>query len=1048
MSFTVRPAIVRLLPFALLSGLLAGPLPAADLPMPSAPTAKEVQALRAKYDAERETSLKAKFPPVAFAKSDLLLKRADAAIKSENYRAAARYLHDARWQLPFTTPGLPAHVTRVLGESRMRHAGRVNALAYSPDGQSIASASRDGTVKVWDLGNGRELCTYRGHIHQPDDPTSATTNVLAVADVAFHPKQELAASAAGNQVHLWNPKTGKPVKTLLNLGKTDKPLKALAYSPDGKQIAVGTDDGILRVLDAESGKVTYTSPSRNSRIERVCFSPNGKLIALGDAGGQVAVYAPGVMGNALAMSVQGADVPEVYSVAFTSGSNSVFSCGRDGKIRLTAGPAPDGSSAPNTATKITEFIGHNGPVTSLAVTTDGMLLISGGVDKTVRVWNVKTSKQLRAFQGHTTGVTAVAARPDGKQIASAAEDGAVRIWDLNPSDEHRAMTDAKESLWAVAISPDGKRVAAAGADRTIRVYDPESGKVEAKLDAGAAMTSLAFFPDSNRLAAGGGDNKVKVWDLAQKRAIQEMTGFSLAVLAVAVSDDSKFVVVGSADATVRGFDASSGKELWKWASRKAACGVAIRKGNKQVAVGLANGTLAVLDVSGATPKELAQEQIHSAGVAAVAYSPDGSRLATVGGDGVLRIWNLNDSGQLTALMKFESQPSSNETGFSPLSTVAFSPDGRFVAAAGADTSVRVWDLQTRSEVRDLRGSTDWVTSVAFSPDGRFLASVSAEKDNAVRVFELPSLEASTGGHLRAVNAVAVSPNGKLIATASADETIKLWDPVSGKEVDTLIGNNTDKPWAVAFLTNADLVMGGRVANGGAGRLHYWNITASRPTRSVATGEVYTLIPSSDGSQIGVWAARNSSDGTTTNSSYERYTAKGEPIGQPYNDKGRNVRSATFSADLAWAVTGDSSGGVQIFDLGKRERIGGNMPLFEREVMDIGISADKKYIIATDDEGLVKVGELKDGKLDVVAKGKAHKDGVRAIYVAPGGKSFLTVGNGGELKLWSLTELKPESLKELRTWKLPVTINGAAFAPDGKFAVTANADGTAYVLELP
>src|SRR5205085_461812 len=164
-------------------------------------------------------------------------------------------------------------------------------------------------------------------------------------------------------------------------------------------------------------------------------------------------------------SVQGVDLGEVMGVAFTSNSDSVFTCGRDGKARLTAGPTPDGGGAPNTATKLRDYVGHAGPVTGLAVTGDGAMLITCGEDKTVRAWDVKTGKPLRSFQGHMTKVTAVAVRRDGRQVASASDDGAVRVWDLNTSDDHRAMTDSKDSLWAVAISPNGKRLAAAGADK-------------------------------------------------------------------------------------------------------------------------------------------------------------------------------------------------------------------------------------------------------------------------------------------------------------------------------------------------------------------------------------------------------------------------------------------------------------------------------------------------------------------------------------------------------------------------------------------------------
>jgi WD40 repeat protein len=1034
-------------PFRLLALLvpiaaLAVPLTGAE---PPEPTAADVKALQEKFRSERDQALKAKFPADTLAKADELVKRAEAAARDDNFRAALRHLRDARWQLPYLPPGLPEHVTRVLGESRMRHADRVNALAYSPDGRFVASASRDGTAKVWDLGNGREVSTYRGHVDQPDDPTKTATNVMGVTDLAFHPKENVIASASGNQVHLWDPATGKVMgKAVVNLGKTDKPIKSLAYSPDGKLLAVGADDGILRVVESDTGKAVYTSPSRNARIEKVAYSPNGKLIAVGDSNSQVAVYAPESK-NPIAMSAPGVDLGEVMGVAFSSDSGAVFTCGRDGKARLTAGPNPTGASAPNTATKLRDYIGHAGPVTGLAATADGKFIVTSGDDKTVRVWDAASGKQLRSFQGHMKKATAVAVRGDGRQVASASEDGAVRVWDLNTTDDHKAMSESKESLWAVAVSPNGKKLATGGADKLIRIYDPETGKLESTLDAGAAMTTLAFLPDSNRLVAAGGDKLVKVWDVAAKKVVAELPGHALAVLAVAASEDGKLVVSGSADATVRGFDPDGGKELWKWPSRKAACGVAVRKGGKYVAVGLADGTLTVLDVSGGTPKELSTQGAHTAGVACVAFSPDGTRLATVGGDGALRVWTVGDGGAIAPLVKFDGQAAPNSsTGFSPLSTVAFAPDGRFVAAAGADGVVRVWDVQLKSEVRGLRGHTDWVTALAFSPDGRFVASVAAEKDNTLRIFELPALESTggSGGHLLAVNAVAVSPNGKLVATAATDETIKVWDIATGKEVATLIGN-ADTPFAVAFLTNDSLVMGGSLQTRDTGRLHFWGTTPPKLIKSVPTGEVYTVVASADGTRIGAWATRPAVGDAIKNNSYEIYDAKGELLSS-HADKGRNVRSATFTPDLAWAVAGDDTGTVRVWDLKTKERVGGDWPLFQRSFADLGVTADKKYLVAADDEGTIKIAEIE--KRNVLVSGKAHKTGVRAVVVSPTGTTFFTISNDRELKAWSLTDLK--ELKELRTWTVPVGVNGAAYTPDGKSVVTANADGTAFVLELP
>jgi WD40 repeat protein len=1026
---------------------VAAPLAAAETP---APGADDVKALREKFKAEREQAVKAAFPAETLARADELARRADEAEQGKNYKAALRHLRDARWQLPYLPPGLPDHVRRVLGESRMRHADRVNALAYSPDGLFVASASRDFTVKVWDLGNGREIVTYRGHVDQPDDPTRSVThppgtNPLGTTDVAFHPKEPVIASCSGNQVHIWEPTTGKPIKTLVNLGKTDKPIKALAYSPDGKWLAVGADDGILRVVESDTGKAVFTSASRNTRIERVAFSPNGKLVAIGDSNSQVAVFAPEGK-DKLAMSVQGVDVGAVLGVGFTADSAGVFTCGADGKVRLTAGPAPDGSGAPNTATRLRDFTGHTGPVTGLTVTADGQFLITCGDDRTVRVWEIKTGKLLRSFQGHMTKVTAVAVRGDGRQVASGSEDGAVRVWDLNTTDDHRALTDSKESLWAVAIAPNGKRLAAAGADKKIRVYEPETGALETTLDAGAAMTSLTFLPDSNRLVAAGGDKLVKVWDVTAKKVLHEFPGHTLAVLALAASEDGKLVVSGSADMTVRGFDPDGGRELWKWATRKAACAVSVRKGGKQVAVGLADGTLAIVDVGGSVPKELSAQSAHTAGVACVAFSPDGSRLATVGGDGGLRVWAVADTGALAPLVKFDGQMIQGGTGFAPLSTVAFSPDSRFVAAAGADAVVRVWDVQTKSEVRGLRGHTDWVTSVAFGPDGRFLASVGAEKDNSVRVFPLPALDTggSTAGHTLAVNAVAVSPDGKRVATAGTDQTIKIWDLATGNGVSTLIGN-ADVPFALAFLGNDAVVMGVGLQIRDTGRLHFWNTVPPRLNRTVPTGEVYTIVPSEDGTKLGAWAARPAVGDSMKNSAYEIYTAKGDQV-LALADKGREVLAATFTPDLAWAVGGDKAGTVRVWDLAKKERIGGDWPLFSQSFVDLGVTPDKKYLVGADDQGQVKVAEI--AKRDVVASGTPHKSGVRALLVSPTGTTFLTISNDRHVAVWGLTEFKNQKLTELRSWAMPVRVNGAAYTPDGKSVVTANADGTAYVLELP
>lgn len=1021
------------------------------------PTVAELKSLKEKFDGERQEALAAKFPGQAFERADELARRALEQQTRGDLKSALRHLRDARWQLPYLPAGLPPHVVRVFGESRLRHSGRINSLAYSPDGTRLASSSADGTAKIWDLGNGREITTYRGHIDQPDDPTRPNTNRLKVSAIAFHPTKKTIASVSGNQVHLWDPETGKYIKTLFHLKTSDKPLRPIAFSPDGKHLAIGGDDGIFRIVELETGKVEFECAPRNARIESLAYSPKGDMIVVGDSNSQVAVYAP-KQTNPLLMSVLGVDLGEVRDVAFTADGSAILSCGLDPKVRLTAGPKADGTATATTATRLREFSGHSGRVNALALLPDGSQLVTGGSDYTVRVWDVTSAKQLRVFQGHQSrrpggpttdyGVTAVAVRPDGKQIASGSDDGAMRLWDLNQVDDSKTLSDATESLWNVAYSPDGKYLAAAGGDKLVRVYNADTYKLQSTLKAAQSpITSLAWFPDSKRLASAGGDQVIRVWDALDAKLISTLKGHESAILSLAISDDGKRIVSGAADRTVRGFSPEVKEPLWTWTGRTAVCAVAIQKGNKIVAAGLADGTLVLLDVSGATPRELHTQATHIAGISCIAFNSAGDRLASVGGDGALRVWTVEPGGSLAQLARFEGQAKSlSSSGASPLTGVAFSPDGRFVATVGAEMTIRLWDVETKTEARSLRGHTDWVTSVAFSPNGRYLASVGVEKDGVVRIFELPALEtSSSGGHILAVNAVAVNPDGKTVATAGTDQTIKLWNIVSGKEMGTLVGN-ADIPYSIAFMGDNKLVMGGSTPSlDGGGRLHFWQTKPAQLLKSVGTGEVDNVAASADGKKVIAWVRRPAQGDKDKHNFYEVYDDAGSLL-DTIHDKGKVVRAVTFSPDLEWTIVGDDKGNVVFWDMKGKKTIGDEWPLSPNPFVDIGITADKKYLVAADEKGELRIADI--AKRHVVATLNPHSGGIRAIAVSPTGSTFITMNNDRELKAWSFNSLKDKEPKAIRTWTLPVTVNGLAYTPDGKQLVTGNADGTAYLLQLP
>ena len=990
------------------------------------PTLESVRLLGEKYRAERDAAVKESATAESLVAMDALAAKAEAAILAANPKAAERYFREARWQLPARPLGLPPHVERVIGYVRLRHADRVNAISYNADGTQLASASRDGTVRIWDLGNGRELLAYRDHVEvvSPDVKVNDSA-IFRVAAVAFAPKSTLIASTGGNEIHLWDSTTGKLVKKYAGHTLT---IKGLAFAPDGKTFATGSDDKTVRVWSVETGKETIAFPLHTSRVESVAFSPNGKLIAATDGDGFLSIYRlDATTDKKPVLKVQASEPTGqgINAVAFTPDGTKIVTGGNDAVPRLTTSTDPLGVMIPGSGVAIMKFPGHSGRVNSVAINPDGTLFATAGSDKTIRIWDAKNGKALRAIQGHLDEIATLAIRPDGKQIASGSTDGTIRLWDLSATDEHRAATDTKDSLWTAAFSPDGSRYATGGADKTLRIYNTVTGLLEHSLTGHSGAITTVVFPSSDRIASASGDKLIKIWDAKDGHITRTLTGHTSAVLALGVVDGGR-LVSGSADKTVKMWDANAEKPVWSWASKSAVSAVAARPGGKQIFVGSADGWLAVIDTSSGEPKAISGMSAHNAGVAAIAVSTDGSRIATVGGDGHWKLWAIAETGILTSTGKEDI--SKKTTTLPALSTVAFRLDGKQIAFGGADGIVHIADTGTGVVTRGLRGHTDWITAISFAANGEQLLSVGVDK--VVRVFELGKASANSSGHAMAIRAIAVSRDGSRIATGSDDRTVKIWNPITGKEIATLTGS-TSNTNSVAFIGTDRVAAGGEDS-----RLRIWSIDPVKDLRSSNYGKIYNIIASSDGSKLGIWS-RSGADLDAFDLLALEGTVNPEAIQET---KPKEATSATFSSDVSLAITGMENGSIRIWDMAKRARVGADWPLFVKRVADLGLTADKKTLVAVDEEGLVKVATLADRA--VVQSTKSVSGGVNGLVVAPNGEAFAVIGTDGTIKAYDMTA------KELRSWTLPSPTNAAAFSPDAKRLYAANADGTIAVLALP
>src|SRR5262245_36796004 len=298
--------------------------------------------------------------------------------------------------------------------------------------------------------------------------------------------------------------------------------------------------------------------------------------------------------------------------------------------------------------------------------------------------------------------------------------------------------------------------------------------------------SVAFSPDGKRLTSGSADRTVKLWDAVAVQELATLIGHGDAVLSVAFSPDGKRLATGSQDRTVKLWDVATGKELLTLKGHSGGVlSVSFSPDGKRLTTGSHDGAVKLWDA--ATGQELGALKEQSHRVLSVAFSPDGKRLATGGGEGTVKLWDAGAGQELLTL----------KVRLVSVCSVAFSPDGKQLATGGCKGTVKLWDAATGQELLTLKGHGQPGRSVAFSPDGKRLASGSA--DRTVKLWD-----AATGqelltlkGHGGFVLSVAFSPDGKRLATGSFDHTVKLWHAVTGQELITLKGHG-QTVFSVAF----------------------------------------------------------------------------------------------------------------------------------------------------------------------------------------------------------------------------------------------------------
>ncbi|HEX3654177.1 MAG TPA: AAA family ATPase [Pirellulales bacterium] len=486
------------------------------------------------------------------------------------------------------------------------------------------------------------------------------------------------------------------------------------------------------------------------------------------------------------------------------------------------------------------------------------------------------------------------------------------------------------------------------------------------------VCGVSFRPDGLRLASGSADQTVRIWDADSGAELACLRGHTDNVYGVSFSPDGRRLASASWDTTVRIWDARSSTEL------------ACLRG-------------------------------HEGKVQSVSFSPDGRRLASGAADETVRVWDAASGAELACLRGHEGK----------VQSVSFSPDGRCVASAGADKTVRVWDAASRAEWACLRGHHNHVNCVSFSPDGRRLASGSA--DQTVRIWDADSGAELTclRGHELAVNCVSFSPDGRRLASGSADQTVRIWDADSGAELACLRGHEYFV-WSVSFSPD-----GRRLASGSSDKTaRIWD-AASRAELPSVRGHVYhatSVTFSPDGQRLASGSADQTVRIWDADSGAELACLRGHE---------HIVWSVSFSPDGRRLASGSEDHTVRIWYADS----GAQLPClrrYEHIVYSVSFSPDGQRLAAGLGDYTVRICDVASGAELTCLRG--HKGVVASVSFSPDGRRLATGSEDTTVGIWDAAS--GTQLACLRGHK--AIVGRVAFSPDGERLASGAADETVRV----
>ena len=703
--------------------------------------------------------------------------------------------------------------------------------------------------------------------------------------------------------------------------------------------------------------------------------------------------------------------------------------------------------------------GHASRESAVAIAPDGRQVVSGGTDRTLRVRDLASGECLHTLQGHEGWVNAVAISPDGRRVISGSQDKTLRVWDLASGECLRTLEGHEGGVNAVAVSLDGRRVVSGGNFELLDVWDLASGEYLHTLKGHKDwVNAVAISPDRRQVVSGSRDNTLRVWNLVSGECLRTLEGHKDWVRAVAITPDGRQVVSGSNDKTLRVWNLASGECLRTLEGHtESVKAVAITPDGRQVVSGSTDKTLRVWDL--ASGECLRTLEGHTRSVHAVAITQDGRQVVSSSEGYILRVWELSAIDQNTVEWAVSRPPDVQDVQAAAVTVqqklevarLALQSEQVSEAAKALSEALRVpgferdpavlalWHaagrraglssgLRMAHMQRTLEGHTRWVTAVDISPDRRRV--VSGSRDNTLRVWNLVSGESlhTLEGHEDYVEAVAITPDGRQVVSGSVDKSLRVWDLASGECLRTLEGH-TGGVTAVVITPDGRQVVSGSWDN----TLRVWDLASGECLRTLEGHklEVVAVAITPDGRQV----ISGSLDGTLR----VWDLASGEYL---HTLKGHKdwVNAVAISPDRRRVVSGSMDTMLRVWNLASGDCLH-TLEGHKFKVDAVAITPDGRQVVSGSEDNTLRVWDMESG--ECLRSLEGHLAGVNAVVISSDGRQVISGSGDKTLRVWDLASGEClHTLQGHEGWVKAVSVS-----PDGRRFVSGSLDMTLRVWNL-